>query len=188
MPLEPEPPERLIALGAVVRPHGLRGEVRVHRFNPDSTLLLEQERVWLRRDGETREVIVESSRAHGDLVLYILQGVVGREAAEALRGSEVCLPREALPPPDANEYYHADLIGLRAVDPTGAELGVVSDVIQYPSTDCLAVDSDAGRREVPILDPYLVDTDLAAGTITLAHTEDFELQALRPKGAKPRRR
>jgi 16S rRNA processing protein RimM len=182
----PGAPERLIALGAVVRPHGLRGEVRVHRFNPESTLLLEQERVWLRRDGATREMHVKSSRAHGDLVLYVLEGVVGREAAEALRGSEVCLPREALPPPDEDEYYHADLIGLRAVDPSGLELGVVSDVIQYPSTDCLAIDSEAGRREVPILDPYLVGLDLEAGTITLAHAEDFEPQPVRDKGAKRR--
>lgn len=173
----------LVPLGAVTRPHGVRGEVRVHRFNPDSTLLLERETVFLRRDGETREVRIAAARPHGDLVLLTLDGVHGREAAEALRGHEVCVPRDALPPADEDEVYLVDLVGLAAVDEAGSPLGTVSEVLQYPSVECLAVDSDAGRREIPLVDPYVVDIDLETGRVVVAHAEDFELQ--RPK--RPRR-
>lgn len=165
----------LVALGAVARPHGVRGELRIHRFNPDSMLLLDRETVWLRQDGREREVRVERARLHGKLVLLTLEGVRGRDAAEALRGAEVCVPREELPPPDEDELYHVDLVGLSAVREDGTAVGTVSDVIQYPSVDCLAVDSDEGRREIPLLEPYVREVDLDAGRVVLAHVEDFDL-------------
>jgi len=164
----------LIPLGAVARPHGVRGELRVHRFNPDSTLLLERESVWLRRDGDEREVRVERARLHGAFVLLTLEGVRSREAADALRGAEVCVPREELPPPDEDELYHVDLIGLPAQLEDGTAVGTVSDVIRYPSVDCLAVDTEEGRREIPVLEPYVVEVDLDAGRVVLAHVDDFD--------------
>ena len=116
----------MVALGAVTRPHGVRGEVRVHRFNPDSPLLLDREKVWLRgADGLLREMRVERSRPHGELVLYVFEGVVGREAAEALRGLEVCVPRDDLPPPDEDELYHIDLAATAARQRRGAVLDIL---------------------------------------------------------------
>lgn len=180
----PEDGASLVPLGAVTRPHGIRGEVRVHRFNPGSTVLLERESVTLRKDGELREVRVSAARPHGDLVLLTLDGVSGREAAEGLRGFEVCVPRDELPPPDEDEVYLVDLIGLSAVDEAGVALGTVSEVIQYPSVECLAVDSDAGRREIPLLEPYVVDVDLDRGRVVLAGIEDFDLQPPKKKRSR----
>lgn len=168
--------DRLIALGGIGRPHGLRGELRVHLHNPDSSLLLEVDRVWLRKDGVVRELVVESARRHGPLVLVALKGVRGRDAAESLRGWEICVPRAAFPPPDDDEVYHADLIGLRAEGLDGSPLGTVADVITYPSTTCLLVRSEAGEREVPLLPPYLERIDLDSGRVVLAHVEDFEVR------------
>lgn len=168
-------PERLIALGAIGRPHGVRGEVRVHRFNPESTLLLELESVWLRRGEEARLVKIESARAHGDAVLLQIEGARGREAAEALRGSEICVPREALPPAAEDEVYHADLIGLRAEGADGSAAGEVVDILSYPSVDCLLVRSEEGEREVPLLEPYVEAVDLERGVVIVSHLEDLDL-------------
>ncbi len=172
----------LVALGAVARPHGVRGELRVHRFNPDSPVLLDRASVWLRTpDGksEAREVKVERARPHGELVLLTLEGVVGREAAEALRGHAVCSPREDLPPPDEDELYHIDLVGLSVRTESGEEIGVVSEVIRYPSVDCLLVEGADGVREIPILEPYLVDVDFEARVAVVRHHEDFEARRKR---------
>ncbi|HJL15822.1 MAG TPA: ribosome maturation factor RimM [Sandaracinaceae bacterium LLY-WYZ-13_1] len=172
--------ERLVPLGAVTRPHGVRGEVRVHRFNPDSTLLLERDTVWLRTDdAPARPMRIERARLHGELILLTFEGVRGREAAEALRGQQVCVPRAELPEPDEDEHYHVDLIGLAAVDPDGRALGEVADVLRYPSVDCLAVDADDGRREVPFVEPYVVEVDLEAERVVIAHLEDLDV--IRPR-------
>lgn len=169
----------LVALGVIARPHGVRGELRVHRFNPDSTLLLDLDTVWLRQGGEEREVGVANARLHGRFVLLTLEGVESREAAEELRGAEVCVPRDALPPTAEDEYYHVDLVGLTAELSDGTVVGYVSDVIQYPTVDCIVVESDAGRREIPLLDPYVIAVEPDAERVVVAHVEDFELHRRR---------
>lgn len=171
----------LVAIGAIARPHGVLGELRVHRFNPESELLLDAEEVWLRRDGKAERRAVTRARRHKDMVLLTLDGVVGREAAEAMRGTEVCLPRDVFPAPDEDEFYHVDLIGLRATLADGTEVGEVTDVIAYPSVDCLCLAEAEGVREVPLVDPYVVEVDLEAGRIVVAHLEDLDLQRRRKR-------
>ncbi|MGF1466041.1 MAG: ribosome maturation factor RimM [Sandaracinaceae bacterium] len=175
--------DRLVALGVVSRPHGVRGELRVHRFNPASGLLLAMDRVWL-GPAPARAYAVESARAHGDAVLLRLAGVGTREAADELRGAEVSVPRARFPAPDAEEVYHVDLVGLLVVEEGGKGLGTVEDVLRYPSVDCLLVREEAGWREVPILEPYVIAIDADAGRVTVAHVEDFELR--RPRRGRLR--
>ncbi|MCA9605889.1 MAG: 16S rRNA processing protein RimM [Myxococcales bacterium] len=164
-----------VALGAIARPHGVRGEVRVFRYNPESTLLLDQSRVWLAEGGEHRPIRVLAARIHGDMVLLTLQGVGDRDAAEALRGVEVCVGRDALPPPEEDEVYHVDLVGLNVVDETGSPVGSVSDVIRYPSVDCLVVEGEDGVREIPLLDPYVVEVRLEEKRVVVANLEDLDV-------------
>jgi 16S rRNA processing protein RimM len=166
-------PERLIALGVVARPHGVRGEVRVHRWNPTSTLLLERDALWLRQGEAIRTVRVEESRAHGDVVLLKLAGVDGREAAEGLRGAELCLPRSELPALAEGELYHADLIGSQVRTEDGEVCGEVSDVITYPTAVCILVRGPDGDREVPFVEPYIVSIE--QDTVIVANLEDLEL-------------
>lgn len=171
----------LIALGVVTRPHGLRGEVRLHAHNPDSTLLLERERILLRRpDGhEAREVSLEARPGPKGSLLARIGGVDGRDAAEALRGAELLVPRGELPPTAEDEWYHVDLVGLEVRDGDGARRGEVAEVVVYPTVDCLRVVSEDGEREVPMADPWLVSVDLEAGRVVVEGLE--ELPPERPR-------
>lgn len=163
-----------VVLGVVTRAHGVRGEVRVHRFHPESALLLELDRVLLRpKDGEEREVVVRSRKRSGDADVLHLDGCTRPEDADALRGAELAVPRAWLPEPAEDEHYHVDLIGMRVLE-QGAELGEVADVIAYPSVDALAVRTARGTIEIPILDAYLVAIDRAARTIEVVNSADFE--------------
>lgn len=168
----PAEPETLVRLGVVARPHGVRGELRVHRYNPDSTLLEQVEELWLFEATGPRAVAVEGVRRHGAFTLFWLAGVVGREAADALRGTEVGVPRDLLPPPEDDEVYHVDLIGSAVVDEAGEDMGTVVDVLRYPSVDCLLVRAGDEEREVPVLEPYFVRAE--EGRVVLAHLADFE--------------
>lgn len=166
---------RLVQIGAVTKPHGIRGEVRVHLFNPDSDLLLDREQVWLCKDGEApRAITVLTARRHGKGLLLTFEGVADRSAAEALRGLEVGVPRDELPTPEEDEFYHFDLEGLRVVTADGEEVGEVVEVLTYPASDCLLVRGGGIDREVPVLRPYVENVDLEAGQITVAFLDDLD--------------
>jgi len=156
-----------IALGVVTRPHGVRGELRVHRHNPRSTLLGELESVLLRRaDGEATRVRIEGTReGPKGVLLMTLEGVSGREDAEALRGAELCVLREELPEPPEGEWYHVDLLGLRAVRPDGREAGRVVEVLAYPTVDCLRVRGEDGEWEVPMVEPWVGEVRVDEGYV-----------------------
>lgn len=174
-PAGPHAEGELVVLAVVTRPHGVRGEVRAHRFNPGSTLLLELDRVVVSpKDGAPpRELAVLGSKRSGDADVLRLEGCERVEHAEALRGAELAVPRAWLPEPAEDEHYHVDLVGLE-VREDGAPLGEVLGVTSYPSVDVLRVRTARGVVEIPILEPYVVAVDVEGGTIDVANSADFE--------------
>ena len=166
-----------IELGVIAKPHGVQGELRVHPFNPDSTLLEELGEIFLLgEDAENPALVeIESTRKGPKALLMRLAGVRSREDADGLRGYRLCVPREALPPLDEGEYYHADLIGLQAFVGNEA-IGEVSDVIDYPSAECLRIERPGGYIEVPMLDRWLDRIELEGGRVHLHELTDIPLQ------------
>ncbi len=169
---------RLVQLGYVSRAHGIGGDVRIERFNEASDVLFDVESFVLRPRGgtETRAFVVHGAREAGKGILARLEGVETREAAEALRGHEVLVPRSALPEPADDEVYLFDLVGLDARE-GGQSLGPVTEAIHHPAADCVRVRTTKGTIEVPLIAPYLVEVDLKDGILVLAHTDDFEPEA-----------
>ena len=74
------------------------------------------------------------------------EGIEDRDAAEALRGTELFVPRAALPEPAPDEFYHSDLEGLDALRADGARLGVVHGVDNFGAGDMIEIAADDGRR------------------------------------------
>ncbi len=173
-------PVSWIELGVIAKPHGVHGEVRVHVFNPDSTLLQELAEVFLVGEGDEEPALVEveSTRQGPKALLMRLAGVGSREDAEALRGYPLCVPRDALPQLEEGEYYHADLIGLQAFS-GGEAIGEVTDVIDYPSAECLKIERPGGYIEVPMLPKWLERVDVEAGRVHLKDLDDVPLQRRR---------
>ena len=151
-----------VVLGRLTKVHGLRGEIRLQLFNPESNSLRAGSEVLLQRDGITTTATIESMRGHAERLLVKLRDHDGREAAEALRGAEVAVPRAALPDLASDEYYLVDLIGLRAVNESGQPIGIIREVMEYPSVACLEIEDDTQAWEVPVLERYVVDVVLDA--------------------------
>jgi 16S rRNA processing protein RimM len=165
--------EPLVPLGVVVGAHGVRGELRVKLHNPSSEVLDRRKSIVLREGDKLSEHRVTERRRHQDLLLLTIEGCGDRDAAIALRGREVCVPRSQLPQLPPGEHYIIDLVGLRAQRPDGQSIGNVESVIPYPTVDALCVRTEAGVIEVPVLAPYFVEARVEDGVVVLDHLEDF---------------
>jgi 16S rRNA processing protein RimM len=171
----PSSSDELVELAAVVRAHGLAGELALKLFNPESELVPELREVVLRLpSGETRRYAVRAVRGAGDGILVRLEGVDDRNASEPLKGSVVCVPRAALPTLEEGEYYLVDLVGLTARDPAGEVIGRVHDVIAYPSVECLVMQCGDVWREVPDLPRYVLEVHVREGYVVVDHLDELE--------------
>ncbi len=167
---------RLVAIGAVMGAHGVRGALRVKVYNTESVLLASLRKLVVRHAGADVERAVRSAQPAGRGWLVQLVGVDTVEAAKALHGAELYVPRDALPKLATGEFYFADLPGLQTQTPDGTVQGPVLEVREYPASSVLRVQLAAGIVEVPMNEPYLVRVDVAAGIVVIDHVEDLEVE------------
>lgn len=134
---------KLILVGRVSGAFGVRGEVRIGTYTEDPMALLRY-RDLLREDGSPGLTLTAARPAKGGVVGRCPE-IASKEAADAMRGLRLYVPRDALPAPDEDEYYLADLIGLDCETPEGEALGKVKAVQNFGAGDILEVDPGAGR-------------------------------------------
>jgi 16S rRNA processing protein RimM len=147
-----------VALAAVAGAHGIGGEVRLKLFaeSADSLKRLKQVRVG------NRLLTLVSLKGDRTPIARFAE-ISDRNSAEVLRGRLLTVPRSVLPPLEAGEYYHADLVGLECRTPEGAPLGTVVAVENFGAGDLLEIERPDGRRA---LIPFRAGVaDLADGRI-----------------------
>jgi 16S rRNA processing protein RimM len=142
-----------IVLAAVTGAHGLKGEVRLKLFTDDAEAL--KRYAGFDADGQT--LTLSSVRKAGGGAIARFKEVPDRTAAEALRGKALTVPREALPPLDEGEYYHADLIGLPVVTPEGDSVGTVLTVENFGAGDVLDIEQPDGKSFMAPMHAVTVD-------------------------------
>jgi 16S rRNA processing protein RimM len=159
--------ETSICLGAIVAAHGIKGAVKVQCFTAEPAAITAYGALTDER-GERRFELKPIAAAKGGLVARIA-GIEDRNAAEALRGTRLYVPRAALPQTANEEYYQADLIGLAARSDDGAPLGTVVAVHNYGAGDLLEVARPAGASlMVPFTRDAVPAVDLAGRHLTVA--------------------
>jgi 16S rRNA processing protein RimM len=159
--------EALIPLGHLVRPHGLRGELRMRPYNPETTALESGAVVFLRRDGERQERRLTAVRRHKNVVLLTFEGCDDIDAAQKLVGCEVCLSPERLAPLAPGEVYHYELVGMRVRTVDGDDLGTVAEVMAVSSNDVLVVRDDTREHLIPLIADVVKDIDVAARCVLI---------------------
>ena len=142
-----------IALAAVAGAHGIKGEVRLKMFGQGAESLSKHKALFV-GGSPVRLLMAKDS---GKTTIARFEGVADRSAAEALRGSLVEIDREALPPLEEGEYYHADLIGLACVDQSGQPAGTVVAVENFGAGDLLEIENPEGRRALIPFKPGIAD-------------------------------
>jgi 16S rRNA processing protein RimM len=154
----------LISVGRVGRPHGLDGSF--HVTQPRERVLGEATAVMVA--GRSAKIVHHGGTASRPVLR--LAGVDSREAAEALRGTDMYVSRSAAPPLEEDEWLAEDLVGCRVVD-GATEVGVVRGLLPYPSCDLLQVERP-GRGEllVPLISDAVRTVDVAAQQIDITLT------------------
>ena len=162
-----------LTVGVVLKPQGIRGELKVKPYTDTAEDFAAFRRVFL--DGEEYKVL--SVRTGGGAVFLGLRGVADRNAAELLRGKEVVIPRSEAPEPEEGRYYVADLLGCDIVTEGGKVLGKLKDVRQA-STDVYTLFD--GSRDIlfPVADGVVVAVDVENGMITVNEKRFYEVAVL----------
>ncbi|MCC5860100.1 MAG: ribosome maturation factor RimM [Ectothiorhodospiraceae bacterium] len=163
----------LIVLGRIGGPHGVKGWVRIQSFTDPRENILSYPRWFLGRGAQWAAYELSDGRMQGKSVVALLSGVESREAAESLKGREIAVPRDELPPLPEGEYYWADLIGLRVRTVDGVDLGVVDHLIQTGANDVLVVRGDRERLIPMVVGQYVKRVDLDAGRMDVDWDPEF---------------
>jgi 16S rRNA processing protein RimM len=152
-----------VLVGRIGAAHGIKGEVRLASFTAEPKAIAAYGPLS-DASGTRRFDIVALRPVKDNIFIAKLAGVATREAAETLNGRDLYLPRAALPTTTDDEFYHADLVGLAAIDLAGADIGHVTGVLNFGGGDILEI-APAGGGETLLL-PF---TKACVPSIDLRH-------------------
>ncbi|HET9573980.1 MAG TPA: ribosome maturation factor RimM [Methyloceanibacter sp.] len=145
--------EERVLLGEIGAAQGLKGEVRLHSFTEEEEAIT----AYGPLEDETGHVIeIEALRATPKALIARVKGVTTREGAEALTGTKLYIPRSRLPEREEEEWYHAELIGLAALDRDGVTIGRVVAIQNFGAGDLLELAPANGGPTVLI--PFTRET------------------------------
>ncbi|MCL2204147.1 MAG: ribosome maturation factor RimM [Defluviitaleaceae bacterium] len=159
----------MFTIGIIVKPQGIRGELRVLPTTDDPSRFSLLEEVFIRhKTGEPGKYTLTASRQQKGMVILTLAGVTDRNAAEALVGGELLIPDEWALPLGEDEYYVRDLIGLGAWEEDGGLLGEIADVLRTGANDVYIIKPSQGNAfMVPAIKDVVREVDMAQGRVTV---------------------
>jgi 16S rRNA processing protein RimM len=180
--------EDYLIVGRIGAPYGVRGWVKIFSYteHPENLLdydpwFLGKQKVSEAKSAKTgqpswRACVVEEAKTHGKGIVAKLQGCDDRDAATLLRGLEIAIHKEQLPPAEEGEYYWVDLIGLKVENLAGVSFGRVDHLLETGANDVLVVKGEAGEPErlIPyVMDVFIKEVDLDAGIIRVDWEADY---------------
>lgn len=164
--------EKYLTVARVLKPQGIRGEIKVKTLTDSAEDLCAFRRVFI--GGEEYKIL--NVRAAGDTAFLMLKGIADRNAAELLRGNDVLALREDAPPLPEDRYYIVDILGCKVVDENGNCLGTICDLTPA-KTDVYVVDT--GEKQIPFVaaEGVILSVDVQAGVI-MVNSSRFKEVAL----------
>ncbi len=180
-----DPAAERVCVGVITGAHGLKGLVRVKPFTESPEGVAAYGPVQS-EDGHRRFEIDVANRTGKGQVLVRIAGVTSREGADALKGERLYVDRDCLPPPEEDEFYHADLVGLAVVLEDGSPLGGVRAVHEFGAGVVVEIVDDSGALlTVPFTRAAVPEIDLAGGRLVVVQEQLLTPDADRPQRQDP---
>jgi 16S rRNA processing protein RimM len=162
-----------ICVARIGAAHGVRGAVKLWTFTEDP-FAVKAYGPLTTKDGARQFEVTSAREAKGHLVAT-LKGVATREEAERLNGVELYVAREKLPDTEADEYYHADLIGLAAVNAANEPLGKVIAIHNFGAGDIIEIAPPGGTTMLlPFTNAVVPTVDVAGGRVVIELPPEIE--------------
>jgi 16S rRNA processing protein RimM len=158
--------DRLVVLGTISGAFGVRGEVRIRSFTEPPENIGDYEELIADPGGRTLKLLALRPSTKG--LAARIEGVNDRDAAEALRGLNLCVPRDELPQAEEDEFYHVDLVGCRAVSQGGQALGDVIAVQDFGAGPLLEVGEKGKTSLYPFTRQAVPEVDLKMKRVVIA--------------------
>lgn len=154
-----------VLMGVIVGAHGIKGQVRVKSFAAEPRAIASYGPL---EDARGRAYRLMLNGGADDVLIAAIDGVTDRDMAEKLKGTELFVSRDALPPPEEGEFYHADLVGLEARLEDGTVFGTVRAVHDFGAGDSLEIArADAAEVLVPFTKAAVPVVDIAGGFVVI---------------------
>lgn len=164
--------EDLFRIGSVSTTHGVHGEVKVYPTTDDPGRYKKIKEVILDNGKEKKTAHIEQTKFFKQMVIVKFKECNSMDEAEKLRGYELYVTREHAIPLKKNEYYIADLIGMKVMTDEGSELGIIDDVLQTGANDVYVVKQPSGKEVLlPAIKDCILTVDVEAGLME-AHVLD----------------
>ncbi len=155
--------DKQIVIGKIIAPHGVRGEFRLMPLTENPDRYLEMKKLLLENG---KEFTITSARFHKNMVLIKTEEITSMDEVELLRGQNVVVNTEDLPPLEQGRFYVADLIGFAVVTLENEDVGKLSDVITTGSNDVFVVKNAVGKEiMIPAIDTHIKEIDTKSRTI-----------------------
>ena len=181
---EREPRDGFVAVGRVLRPWGLRGDLKVESLTDFPDRFAPGQPLWL--DGVERTV--ERVRTQKGALYVKLAGIDDATVAEAFRGHYLEVPESALRVLDEDEFYHHELIGLQVRTSDGSDLGRVVELLPTGGNVVLVVRGPRGEVLLPFVEDVVRLVDVQGGVITVELMEGLVDAPAPPRAPRPRAR
>ena len=160
--------EDLLKVGVITTTHGVRGEVKVYPTTDDPERFLDLDYVLLDTGKELRRLDIKNVRFFKNLVILKFDGIDNINDIEKYKGSDLWIPREEAQELEEDEYYIADLLGMKVLLEDGTEFGTLKDVMETGANDVYIVNSiEHGEVLLPAIKECILDVDIEAGTMTV---------------------
>ena len=160
--------EDFLKVGVITTTHGVRGEVKVYPTTDEPERFLELDHVLLDTGKEFRDLEIKNVRFFKNLVILKFKGIDNINDIEKYKGHDLWIPREEGQELDEDEYYIADLLGLRVILDDGTEFGILKNVMETGANDVYIIDTNAhGEVLVPAIRECIQDIDLEKNTMTI---------------------
>jgi 16S rRNA processing protein RimM len=165
--------EKLIVIGRVSRPHGVKGEIVIEYFNRDDlTDFSRYHMIFIQGDeGTPQPYRLMHGRPHKGSILARLEGIQTKDEAEQLRGRSVLVDPAALPPLPEDEYYEYEIMGMRVVTEQGTVVGEVTDIFPTGSNDVYVVREGENEFLIPALKDVIISIDKKNRTMVIRPTQ-----------------